>query len=527
VDGIAAVEPDPLSAGALFHARYRVVRALGRGTMGIVYEALDERTNGRRALKIMLPSLAWNDDARQRFQREALVIGGLESEHVVRVMDAGVETLQSLLDRQGRLPWSESLVILTQIARALAHTSAAGIVHRDIKPENVFVTSREDGSVCAKVLDFGLAKLTVGPRAAHTRAMGTPLYMSPEQFHGEGAIGPGADLYALAHLAYAMLAGEPYWKPETESGGGAQFMIKVSEGASERPVARAQRRTGATLPAGFDAWFVKATAVDPRSRFGAALEQIQTLTALAALPGRVLQEGSASTRVAPTPVIGRRRGLALAAIAIALAACATVAIALSFQAGRAAPKKKAAKPSATASAEQVPQPPASAPAPDKECPGGICGPFVVPDPSNVELRVLLHQADYLARSFDAAASFEQLTIPNSLNAGKIDLTRPAALVNLHYASNDGQLIMTVRRGWISGAKNPRHGPRVPGVPLPPACSLPRAWQAAVGAGFADRSDVVAMYSAHPNSRAPVWQFRAGNQHAIVDPACAGSLIGGR
>jgi serine/threonine-protein kinase len=283
-----------LQPGALFHGRYRVVQCIKAGGMGAVYEVVDEKTDSRRALKVMLPSLIEDVDLRARFELEARVTGKIESDHLARVSDAGVddatqmpflvmdllqgEELGSLLARRKVLPPGEVVLFLFEAALALDKTHAAGIVHRDLKPENLFVTQRDDGSPCVKVFDFGIAKVVNHGNARATRAIGTPLYMSPEQIRGDGCLGPAVDLYAVGHIAYTLLTGEAYWTEEVE-GGTSPFMIlsTVLLGATEPPSARAKRRRGVVLPPGFDAWFARATAPRPEDRFDRATNAVAAL----------------------------------------------------------------------------------------------------------------------------------------------------------------------------------------------------------------------------------------------------------
>jgi serine/threonine-protein kinase len=287
-----------LQQDSVFNGRYRVVRCLKSGGMGSVYEVLDEATAGRRALKVMLPSLMSSPDLRARFAREARITGSLESDHIVRVFDAGVEEpsgtpflamellrgedFGSMLRRRGALPPAEVALYLFHAALGLDRAHAAGIVHRDLKPENLFVTARDDGSPCVKVLDFGIAKvLETGDGATLTQNMiGTPSYMAPEQIRSERTITPAADVHALAHVAYAMLVGESYWREEADDLK-SPFMLAVNiiGGAVERPSARALRRKKRALPEAFDAWFRKATAPRPEDRFDRASTAIVELGA--------------------------------------------------------------------------------------------------------------------------------------------------------------------------------------------------------------------------------------------------------
>jgi len=291
-----------LVQGALFHDRYRVVRNIKVGGMGAVFEVHDETTNRRRALKVMHPGAVDNAAMRGRFTQEATVTGGIESEHLVQVLDAGVDTstqmpflvmellvgeeLASMVKRRGPLPETEVVLYLSQVALALDKTHAAGIVHRDLKPENLFVTTRDDGKPCVKILDFGVAKVTAATTLAQTTAVvGTPLYMAPEQIHGEAAIRPAADVYALAHVAYALLVGEAYWRPELLQMPSVYALFsKIAEGMfPEAPSVRAARR-GVVLPLGFDAWFHQVAAREPKDRPERATTAIALLADVFRIP---------------------------------------------------------------------------------------------------------------------------------------------------------------------------------------------------------------------------------------------------
>lgn len=293
-----------LAPGSVFYGRYRIVKRLAAGGMGAVYEVLDEKTDKRRALKVMLPRALEDSDFRARFQREAKVTGAIESDHVVLVSDAGIddatgapflvmellsgEELAMVVDRTGALPTAEALTYLFQAARGLDKTHAAGIVHRDLKPENLFLTHADDGSPRIKILDFGIAKVLEPGGSKATRALGTPMYMAPEQMRGAG-VGAQTDIYALGHIAYTLLAGEPYWAEEEQEANDALlvFLQKVANGAQESAVARALRRQNVSLPQGFDAWFLEATALDPAQRFPRATVAIAALAQVLGASDRV------------------------------------------------------------------------------------------------------------------------------------------------------------------------------------------------------------------------------------------------
>ncbi|AUX22946.1 uncharacterized protein SOCEGT47_034620 [Sorangium cellulosum] len=284
----------PLKPDALFHGRYRVVRCIKAGGMGAVYEVVDEVTDRRRALKVMLPGSIQDAGMRARFAQEARITGGIESDHIVPVSDAGVdadsgmpflimdllqgEELAGLSARRGPLPAAEVVLYLSQVALALDKTHAAAIVHRDLKPENLFLTRRDDGAPCVKVLDFGLAKVAAdSSMAQRTALVGTPLYMAPEQIRGDGAIGPKADIHALGHVAFTLLVGSAYWMSEARVSPSIFALLqRMASGLPEPPSARAARR-GVRLPPAFDAWFQQATALDPKDRFERATTAVSLL----------------------------------------------------------------------------------------------------------------------------------------------------------------------------------------------------------------------------------------------------------
>jgi hypothetical protein len=199
--------------------------------------------------------------------------------------------------------------LLQQAALALDKTHAAGVVHRDLKPHNLFVSQRDDGSPCLKILDFGIAKLIDSSRASdRTRSAGTPVYMPPEQIRGDGDIGAPADIYALAHIAYTMLVGSPYWEREAVELGLGPFIEAVFKGLPERPSQRAAAK-GTILPVAFDGWFARATAPDRAARPATTTQMIAELgQALGVAPsslGRLdLPAASASPSLAMSPLPG-------------------------------------------------------------------------------------------------------------------------------------------------------------------------------------------------------------------------------
>ncbi|HRG96527.1 MAG TPA: serine/threonine-protein kinase [Polyangiaceae bacterium] len=211
---------DPL-LGAVLGERYRVLDHLASGGMGQVYRAAHTRIASLFAVKVLYGDLAYDEAMRARFEREAEVASLLQSRYIVRVVDfsqsdsgllylamehlAG-DTLADLVRRAGRLEPRRALELAVQVARGLAHAHERGVVHRDLKSENVMVI-REDDAEVAKVLDFGVARLRHSTRVTGSRTvLGTPAFMSPEQFAGDDVDGR-TDLYALGVTLHELLTG--------------------------------------------------------------------------------------------------------------------------------------------------------------------------------------------------------------------------------------------------------------------------------------------------------------------------------
>jgi len=217
----------PERIGEVFAGKYRIVRLLGEGGMGRVYEAEHTSVGRRFAVKLLRRHLAANEQALLRFRREARAAGALENEHIAAVLDFDAapdgapflvmeylegRSLGQLLAEEGPLPLSRAANALLQVCRGLEAAHAAGILHRDLKPDNLFVTRRADGSEQLKILDFGIAKLLgeSGDAAPiHTgAAIGTPFYMAPEQVRGDATLDERVDVYALGVIFYELLSGQ-------------------------------------------------------------------------------------------------------------------------------------------------------------------------------------------------------------------------------------------------------------------------------------------------------------------------------
>lgn len=201
--------------------RYRIVRLLGRGGMGAVYLAREESLDRLVAIKVLRTGTARNEEAQERFRREARVAAGLSHGNIVPLHAFGEsegllylvmgfvsgESLGERLKREPRLPEADARRILADVAEALDYAHRNLVVHRDVKPDNILL---EDETGRAFLADFGIAKgLDGGEELTQAgQLIGTPLYMSPEQAAGR-AVDSRSDLYSLGAVAFAMLAGRP------------------------------------------------------------------------------------------------------------------------------------------------------------------------------------------------------------------------------------------------------------------------------------------------------------------------------
>ena len=212
---------------------YTIEGEIGRGGMGVVYRARDERLQRRVAIKVLPPELAFQEEIRARFTREAQTAAKLSHPHVVPIFDVGQsedlvyfvmgyvdgESLAGRIKRRGQLPAEEVRRIMKETADALSAAHALSIIHRDIKPDNILLDGTR-GRVM--VTDFGIAKALQGGSGATLTsagvAIGTPSYMSPEQAAGEKEIDGRSDLYSLGIVAYQMCVGQPPFAAPTVAG---------------------------------------------------------------------------------------------------------------------------------------------------------------------------------------------------------------------------------------------------------------------------------------------------------------------
>lgn len=219
--------------GQVINGKYRVVRLIGDGGMGSVYEAHHEVLGARVALKFLHPELSEEFNLKERFLQEARVSATIQSPHIVRVLDVDVaddlpylvmdlligESLQQLLHRVKHLSVAKTMEYAQQILFGLEAAHSRRIVHRDLKPDNVFITQGPAGELL-KILDFGIAKLRheQGYQLILTQpgaVMGTPEYMAPEQAYSADQVDARSDVYSVGVMLFEMLSGQRPAEGET------------------------------------------------------------------------------------------------------------------------------------------------------------------------------------------------------------------------------------------------------------------------------------------------------------------------
>ncbi|MGA9656477.1 MAG: serine/threonine-protein kinase, partial [Polyangia bacterium] len=277
-----------LTIGQSLEGKYKIIREIGRGAMGVVYEGLHIALDRRVAVKTLRQEMSNDADLATRFEREARAASAIGHPHIIDVFDLGRtpdgllfmvmelldgKPLTALLQQAPRMPLALAVNLMTQVLGGLSAAHKHGIVHRDLKPDNIFVINTEDRPNFVKIVDFGIAKKLsarqpgqAGPAAMRGTmvgtVMGTPLYMSPEQAIGQVAqIDHRTDIFAAGVVLYEMLCGRTPFRGE----GYAAILGSILEGKYPQP-----RTLRPDIPAPIEAAIVRALDRDIEKRFPSA-----------------------------------------------------------------------------------------------------------------------------------------------------------------------------------------------------------------------------------------------------------------
>ncbi len=273
--------------GAVLNGRWKLVRLLGEGGMGAVYEADGIRGEGKRAIKMLHPEFQREQQILERFFTEAQACKGLQHPNVAQVYEhataedgspylvmellSGIP-LAAYIDQGNAIPPHQAAPIIHGVLQALTVAHAQRIVHRDLKPDNLFLVRDPQGSFVVKVLDFGIAKVmdAAGGMGSKTRTgmlLGTPGYMSPEQIKNSKGVDPRSDLWSVGVIFYEMLTARQPFVAATEF---ARLTAVLTD-----PVTPIEQVVPALAPwAGF---FQRALAKNPAERFQSADEMARAL----------------------------------------------------------------------------------------------------------------------------------------------------------------------------------------------------------------------------------------------------------
>lgn len=288
---------DSALLGQLLADRYRIEALLGRGGMGTVWRATDQRKNRVVAVKLIRPQYAEQEEARRRFEIEAHAAASVQSDHAVQVFDYGMalgrpyiameylegESLAETVARTGPVPLGTLGMIVEQATDALSKAHSKNIIHRDLKPDNVFLATNvriKDARLgfSVKVVDFGIAKLLDATNAELSgptqtgMVIGTPTFMSPEQLTQGGQPDVLMDIWAMGVTVFTAATGRLPFESELMG----ELVLQVC--TLPMPIPSHINRN---LPADFDRWFERACARDRNERFRSMRELSEALSMFA------------------------------------------------------------------------------------------------------------------------------------------------------------------------------------------------------------------------------------------------------
>jgi serine/threonine-protein kinase len=313
-----------LSNGTVIKDRYTIVRLLGAGGMGAVYEAKDTVLDKRVALKILHKAIAQDEQMNARFIQEARAASAFKHRHVVESLDFGAhegapflvmeflegESFADLLQRHKTITPERAVALLEPIARALSRAHQAGIIHRDVKPDNIYLAKGDHDDECVpKLVDFGIAKRTTEGELRLTKtsvAMGTPFYMPPEQAMGARDVTASADQYAFAAMLFEAVSGKfPH--------DGESYNALIINKVTKEPLALTEAAPG--INPAFAAVVMKALSREPGARYRSMTElrdalvesvggKVDRASSTGSLPVvRVTDRDASTAKALPIPAI--------------------------------------------------------------------------------------------------------------------------------------------------------------------------------------------------------------------------------
>jgi tetratricopeptide (TPR) repeat protein len=283
-----ALSIGPLSAGQAFGTRYHIIKAVGAGGMGVVYQAWDAELGVAVALKVIRPEVLVDPgsagEIERRFKRELVLARQVTHKHVVRIHDLGElhsikyltmpfvegENLADILKRDGKVPVPRAIAIAKEVASGLAAAHEVGVIHRDLKPENIMISAEGH----ALIMDFGISRSVggTGTATALGAVMGTLEYMAPEQAQGQ-AVDQRADIYSFGLVLYDMLTGRQ--RLARRENAMSEMMSRM------RHAPPSVRSLDSHIPETLDRIISKCLQSDPKSRYATTADLVADLEALA------------------------------------------------------------------------------------------------------------------------------------------------------------------------------------------------------------------------------------------------------
>ena len=306
---------DPFIGREILEGQFHIIQKIGTGGMGSVYKASQPEMNRMVAIKILHPKLTNRRDLTSRFRREARAMSQLSHPNTVKVFmygeleDGSLYIVMELLEgrnlnqavrRDGPIPAARAIPILIQVCAALHEAHSLGIVHRDLKPENIFLCNQGGLTDFAKVLDFGLAKVTErqmrpGSLILTQEGMvfGTPEFMSPEQAQGR-ELDARSDIYSLAVILYEAMTGKLPFNAQTP-------MEYIQKHVLDAPIELAERMPTTPFPNGLQFVVSKALAKKPQDRWQSAAEFASALHSVLVGTDAEAASAGAMSLLPPTP----------------------------------------------------------------------------------------------------------------------------------------------------------------------------------------------------------------------------------